>query len=139
MFFLTRNSCGNLLTIFYLIIFRVNYIQHTFKEPHATNNSRAPQLTFVQSNNIRIYIPVSEKQRVENKIVPSGHRCKTSIVAYRKSMTINKFMEDSKSYRQDTTRFKFFAECLRHSAKAILHSAKALPSVALGKAHTAKN
>ena len=99
--FLTRNSCGNLLTIFYLIIFRVNYIQHTFKEPHATNNSRAPQLTFVQSNNIRIYIPVSEKQRVENKIVPSGHRCKTSIVAYRKSMTINKFMQDSKSYRQE--------------------------------------
>jgi hypothetical protein len=98
---LTRNSCGNLLTIFYLIIFRVNYIQHTFKEPHATNNSRAPQLTFVQSNNIRIYIPVSEKKRVENKIVPSGHRCKTSIIAYRKSMTINKLMQDSKSYRQE--------------------------------------
>ena len=99
--FLTRNSCGNLLTIFYLIIFRVNYIQHTFKEPHATNNSRAPQLTLVQSNNIRIYISVSEKQRVENKIVPSGHRCKTSIVAYRKSMTINKFMQDSKSHGQE--------------------------------------
>ena len=38
-----------------------------------------------------------------------------------------------------TTGFRFFAECLRHSAKAILHSAKPLPSVALDKAHTAKN
>ena len=37
------------------------------------------------------------------------------------------------------TGFRFFAECLRHSAKAILHSAKPLPSAALGKAHTAKN
>jgi hypothetical protein len=32
-----------------------------------------------------------------------------------------------------TTGIAFFAECLRHSAKAILHSAKALPSVTLGK------
>jgi hypothetical protein len=32
----------------------------------------------------------------------------------------------------------FFAECLRHSAKAILHSAKAMPSVTLGKEHSAK-
>ena len=38
-----------------------------------------------------------------------------------------------------TTRFRFFAECLRHSAKAKLHSAKPLPSAALGKEHTAKN
>ena len=38
-----------------------------------------------------------------------------------------------------TTGFRFFAECLRHSAKAILHSTKALPSAALGKAHTVKN
>ena len=33
----------------------------------------------------------------------------------------------------NTTGIAFFAECLRHSAKAILHSAKALPSVTLGK------
>jgi hypothetical protein len=32
-----------------------------------------------------------------------------------------------------TTGIAFFAECLRHSAKAILHSAKPLPSVTLGK------
>jgi hypothetical protein len=32
-----------------------------------------------------------------------------------------------------TTEIAFFAECLRHSAKAILHSAKALPSGTLGK------
>jgi hypothetical protein len=32
-----------------------------------------------------------------------------------------------------TTGHSSFAECLRHSAKAILHSAKALPSVTLGK------
>jgi hypothetical protein len=38
----------------YLIIFRENYIHQTFKEPHATNNSRAPQLTLIQSNNINI-------------------------------------------------------------------------------------
>ena len=38
-----------------------------------------------------------------------------------------------------TTGFRFFAECLRHSAKARLHSAKPLPSAALGKEHTAKN
>jgi hypothetical protein len=37
-----------------------------------------------------------------------------------------------------TTRIAFFAECLRHSAKTILHSAKALPSVTLGKEHSAK-
>jgi hypothetical protein len=37
-----------------------------------------------------------------------------------------------------TTGIAFFAECLRHSAKAILHSAKALPSVTLGKEHSAK-
>ena len=37
-----------------------------------------------------------------------------------------------------TTEFRFFAECLRHSAKAKLHSAKPLPSAALGKKHTAK-
>jgi hypothetical protein len=38
-----------------------------------------------------------------------------------------------------TTGIVFFAaECLRHSAKAILHSAKALPSVTLGKEHSAK-
>jgi hypothetical protein len=36
-----------------------------------------------------------------------------------------------------TTGIAFFAECLRHSAKAILHSAKALPSVKLGKEHSA--
>jgi hypothetical protein len=34
---------------------------------------------------------------------------------------------------RSTTGIAFFAECLRHSAKAILHSAKALPSVTLGK------
>ena len=38
-----------------------------------------------------------------------------------------------------TTGFRFFAECLRHSAKAKLHSAKPLPSTALDKEHTAKN
>ena len=38
-----------------------------------------------------------------------------------------------------TTGFRFFADCLRHSAKAILHSAKPLPSAVLGKAHTVKN
>jgi 5-formaminoimidazole-4-carboxamide-1-beta-D-ribofuranosyl 5'-monophosphate synthetase len=32
-----------------------------------------------------------------------------------------------------TTGIAFFAECLRHSAKAILHSAKPLPSVTLDK------
>ena len=37
-----------------------------------------------------------------------------------------------------TTGFRFFAECLRHSAKVKLHSAKPLPSVALSKEHTAK-
>jgi hypothetical protein len=36
-----------------------------------------------------------------------------------------------------TTGIAFFAECLRHSAKAIFHSAKALPSVTLGKEHSA--
>ena len=38
-----------------------------------------------------------------------------------------------------TTGFRFFAECLRHSAKAKLHLAKPLPSAALSKEHTAKN
>jgi len=32
-----------------------------------------------------------------------------------------------------TTRFIFFAECLRHTAKADIHSAKPLLSVTLGK------
>ena len=44
----------------------------------------------------------------------------------------------SRSPTPSTTGFRFFAECLRHSAKAKLHSAKALPSAALGKEHTAK-
>jgi hypothetical protein len=35
-----------------------------------------------------------------------------------------------------TTGIAFFAECLRHSAKAILHSAKPLTSVTLGKEHS---
>jgi hypothetical protein len=35
--------------------------------------------------------------------------------------------------RSCTTGIAFFAECLRHSVKAILHSAKPLPSVTLGK------
>ena len=39
----------------------------------------------------------------------------------------------------NTIGFRFFAECLRHLAKAKLHSAKPLPSAALGKEHTAKN
>jgi hypothetical protein len=39
-----------------------------------------------------------------------------------------------RQWGQCTTRITFFAECLRHSAKAILHSAKPLPSVTLGKA-----
>ena len=38
-----------------------------------------------------------------------------------------------------TTGFRFFAECLRHSAKAKLHSAKPLSSAVLGKEHMAKN
>ena len=38
-----------------------------------------------------------------------------------------------------TTGFRFFAECLSHSAKANLHSAKPLPSAVFGKEHTAKN
>jgi hypothetical protein len=37
-----------------------------------------------------------------------------------------------------TTGFRGFAECPRHSAKPELHSAKPLPSVALGKEHSAK-
>jgi hypothetical protein len=41
-------------------------------------------------------------------------------------------------FSANTTGIAFFAECLRHSAKAILHSAKALPSVTLGKEHSAK-
>jgi hypothetical protein len=36
-----------------------------------------------------------------------------------------------------TTGHSSFAECLRHSAKAILHLAKALPSVTLGKERSA--
>jgi hypothetical protein len=36
-----------------------------------------------------------------------------------------------------TTGITFFAECLRHSAKAILHSTNPLPSVTLGKEHLA--
>jgi hypothetical protein len=36
-----------------------------------------------------------------------------------------------------TTEITFFAECLRHSAKAILHLAKPLPSVTLGKKYSA--
>src|SRR5688572_11187452 len=36
-----------------------------------------------------------------------------------------------------TTGNRSFAECQRHSAKAQKHSAKALPSVTLGKEHTA--
>jgi hypothetical protein len=36
-----------------------------------------------------------------------------------------------------TTGIAFFAECLRHSANAILHSAKSLPSVTLGKKYSA--
>ena len=41
--------------------------------------------------------------------------------------------------RESTTGFGFFAEYLRHSAKAKLYSAKPLSSAALGKEHTAKN
>ena len=37
-----------------------------------------------------------------------------------------------------TTGFRFFAECLRHLAKAKLHSAKPLPSAVLSKEHMAK-
>jgi len=36
-----------------------------------------------------------------------------------------------------TTGNTSFAECLRHSVKALLHSAKLLPSAALGKDHSA--
>jgi hypothetical protein len=36
-----------------------------------------------------------------------------------------------------TTGITFFAECLRHSANAILHSAKPLPSVTLDKEYSA--
>ena len=35
-----------------------------------------------------------------------------------------------------TTGFNFFAQCLRHSAKADIHSTKALSSVTLGKGHS---
>ena len=38
----------------------------------------------------------------------------------------------------NTTGLPDFAECQLHSAKACLHSAKPLPSVTLGKAHSAK-
>jgi len=38
----------------------------------------------------------------------------------------------------DTIGDALFAECLGHSAKALLHSAKALPSATLGKEQTAK-
>jgi len=41
--------------------------------------------------------------------------------------------------RDITTGFRFFAECLRYSAKAKLYSAKPLPSAALDKEHTVKN
>ena len=37
-----------------------------------------------------------------------------------------------------TTGFTAFAECRLHSAKASLHSANSLPSVTLGKRHSAK-
>ena len=37
-----------------------------------------------------------------------------------------------------TTGFTGFAECQLHSAKACLHSVKPLPSVTLGKDHSAK-
>ena len=37
-----------------------------------------------------------------------------------------------------TTGFRFFAECLRHSAKVKLHSAKPLSSAVLGKEHGKK-
>ena len=39
----------------------------------------------------------------------------------------------------NTTGFRFFGECLRHSPKAKLNLAKPLSSAALGKEHTAKN
>jgi len=91
MFFLIKNS-GNLLKVFYLIIFRANFIHQTFKESHATNNSRAPQLTLVK----HIYSRFRQTASIDNRRLPSDHRiCKTSIIAYRKSMTINKFMQDS--------------------------------------------
>ena len=38
----------------------------------------------------------------------------------------------------NTTGFTGFAECRLHSAKASLHSANSLPSVTLGKRHSAK-
>jgi len=41
-------------------------------------------------------------------------------------------------WMKHTTGDALFAECLGHSAKALLHSAKALPSATLGKEQTAK-
>ena len=38
-----------------------------------------------------------------------------------------------------TTRDRRFAECQKHSAKAVMHSAKSLPSVTLDKRHSATN
>jgi hypothetical protein len=49
----------------------------------------------------------------------------------------NPVHHDRSKHIDVTTGIAFFAECLRHSAKAILHSAKALPSVTLGKEHSA--
>jgi hypothetical protein len=45
--------------------------------------------------------------------------------------------ETKREAKQCTTGHSSFAECLRHSTKAILHSAKTLPSVTLGKERSA--
>ena len=44
----------------------------------------------------------------------------------------------TRSFTTTTTGFTGFAECRLHSAKASLHSANSLPSVTLGKRHSAK-
>ena len=44
----------------------------------------------------------------------------------------------SSCLKPSTTGFSRFAECRLHSAKASLHSANSLPSVTLGKHHSAK-
>jgi hypothetical protein len=51
--------------------------------------------------------------------------------------TLNLDMMDDTIRHSYTTGHSFFAECRRHSAKAILHSTKALPSVTLGKERSA--
>jgi hypothetical protein len=76
---------------------------------------------------MRTIRPHYQKNTITQLVITNTQRIKCTI-----QIKIHNILS-TPSWSSVTTGIAFFAECLRHSAKAILHSAKALPSVTLGK------